>query len=334
MAGLGHSGFSHSESPVGAITGGSPIGKVYKSSAGGTDNLNLNYNDIEGLRASAANTAMITTYSIPLSMFKHSVLLLPQDLYLGGLKLTITVNFSAINDYCFIAGDANFNNATALTSPTPGGVGSVSLSGLQLRLAVEDNNEIAQLLVQKVASSGLKLAIPSIVESKWSTDASNYSSNVVHLNVSRGQKLLRCYSTQMTHNGTPTARLCTFWNNNNTLNALWTSCRDSINNRYLQDSALANYDAYKFMKDSLSDTCIQNYNQWATSACVYMQDFSGYKSAELSGRENNDAGLSLLQPIDYTVEFSKATQAQFFFVWCITQKVLDIKAGSVNVSVM
>ena len=328
LASVGTTGFSKANSAVSAMDANSPLGVVYKPTVG-SNPLVVNFSDIENARVGAINTAQTTAYSIPLNMIKHSILSMPQDLYFGGLKLTLTFNFDATNNYCFTAGDLNFNGATPLEA------GAGSITGLSLRLAQEDNPEVSALLVQKVNSSGLKLAFPQVVESKWTTDASASASNVVHLNISRGSKFLRAYSTQMTNIGTPAgAGRSAFWNNNNNASGLWTTVRDSVNNKYLQDITLSPADAYKFTKDLLKGSCVQTYEQWLNSACVYVQDFSGFSGDELDGRENNDCGLSLTQAVDYQVDWTKATQSQYHFIWCVCQKVLDIKAGTVNVSVM
>ena len=328
LASVGTPGFSKANCASATKTANTPLGIVYAPTSGSNDHA-INFGDIENARVGSANAITTTSYSIPLSMIKHSILSMPQDLYMGGLKLTLTFNFDATNNYCLTVGDLDFDSATALVA------GTATIANLALRLAQEDNPEVSSLIVQKVNSSGLKLAFPQVVESKWTTDGSASASNVVHLNVSRGGKFLRAYSTQMTNYGTPVGAVrSSFWNNNNNASGLWTTVRDSINNKYLQDVSLSPQDAYKFIKDTLKNGCVQTYEQWLNSACVYVQDFSGYSGVELAGKENADCGLSLAQPVDYQVDWTKASQQQYHFIWCVCQKVLDIRAGAVNVSVM
>ena len=284
--------------------------------------------------ANAAAPALNAHYRIPLSMFKHTILVMEKDIYWGQiiiLRLTFAT-VEKIGAYTLqtvpYAGAAN-----AFLPWLPIAVATVA--NLHLQIARCADPIVAAQLVSKVNSSGHRLVVPYVQQYMLQNNTPLTAVNL-KLNVGYGQRLLRIYN--VIYSNQPLAQqvglqyLC----HNNVANALVTSYYTTLNNSRLQDSDISclNLMDYSHMKVMLKGCAIQGVRSYRAVHC-HIDNWSAGKSKDWSKADSEEVvdGLSLEMEQSYswypTVPVDGNTRA--YYSYMIVQKELNISSSMITI---
>lgn len=325
-----------SAGPGGGGTVSLPLGNARRIDIDGNNVINGadNYNETQRYIQTGSTTAVSPLYrqfSIPLGeLCPHSLMSLNKSLYFGQ-ALIMMVRWSQVS---------RIGWQTAGTTGATGGAvaltGTMTINNLQLRLAVENNQDVVKSLVDKVNTSGLSLTIPYIYAYVYSVQANQV--NTTHqqrYNRSHGKKLLNIYSFAM--QTAPLANLST-----DISNLLATGVVDGVNkskvnvlNPQLNNVTLSEYpincvanEDYELMKPVIKGSCIANVDQYNYDR-VWIQSWRKGKSCEYMSCDDINDGVDLDVELNYSIDYTcpSATPALRYFQVAVTQRTLTINPG-------
>ena len=147
----------------------------------------VNYFEPAYFIVSANATAVTYNIQFPLRLIKNSVFSIEKNLYFDATTY-LKVYFGSLSKICYNS-DSNANpsagNKTVYT-------GNASISNFQLMLAVESNQDLRTMVINKVASGGLSYLIPYVQAFKNSN--SGQSQNIsIQLDQGNGRTLTKVY---------------------------------------------------------------------------------------------------------------------------------------------
>ncbi len=147
----------------------------------------MNYSEPAYFSVSATATAVTYNIQFPLRLIKNSVFSIDKNLYFGQTTY-LKVYFGPLSKICYNS-DSNLNpSAGAKTVYT----GAASISNFQLMLAVESNQALRTMTINKVNSGGLSYLIPYVQAFKNSN--SGTSQNIsIQLDQGNGRSLMKVY---------------------------------------------------------------------------------------------------------------------------------------------
>jgi hypothetical protein len=134
-------------------------------------------------KGSVVNTASVLDVSIPLSCFKQTILSVDKQLYFPG-NIVVQIYWAPNDAYAFVATDSASPQTGAASLST-----AINITNIRLDLAVEQNLNIINQVVNMVKSEGLTMNIPypSVVRT-------NITSQSVH---SYSLQLTRAYGNKI-----------------------------------------------------------------------------------------------------------------------------------------
>jgi len=140
----------------------------------------------------AAVPNLVYNIQFPLKFIKNSVFSIDKDIYLAQtsyLKLYI----GPINKVCYISGAQDFpsNNGPDATNKALY-TGAATITNLQLMLAVENNQDLRTMIINKVATTGLTYMIPYIQSYKNNNNGGTQNISIA-LDQANGHSLLKVY---------------------------------------------------------------------------------------------------------------------------------------------
>lgn len=279
---------------------------------------------------------------LPLKMFYGTLLALDKDLYFGEqLRLTIRWNLGKKMGWTITNGTAPYGaQAAAADNATAADdfVSAPTISGLNLRVAVENNDAVAQTIKSRVAGEGITINMPYVYNWKGSTSGSGTDSFIRKLNRSHGIRLLRMISGVF--GAVQTGPLYTNMQNFTwsqpgppAYGNKWSSYRDFIDSRPLCDDLLTVSDqlAYLHSMEKLKGSLIKGVRDWMCFP-VLISDFSGVQKAiDYPKTDSAASGLDLSQEREYMLQINTTVAGQFCYLFAVTLKQLHISSAGVAV---
>lgn len=284
------------------------------------------YIGLQHIIVSAANTLAGGTvnWSLPMSIFKNSILAMNLDQYFGGQSIFLTITWDA-QPYSGYIGTTIASDGLAILA------GNVSISNLYFNLAVE-TNQVAQM----VARSNKSYSIPYTYTSKIAFTAGGLQSTQVRYNRSQGSKLKKIYWAPFTTDET----LSNAFNHSNAtvrnaagdadVAANTTSFYSLLNNQRLQqfNPVCANFEDYYLIRSKLKGTPIATSRSYY-QLYVWIEDFtSGEVKVDDSFLTD---GFSLEEDALYTMNCT-ATAAQTHQVFSVVERTLHLEDGRITLS--
>jgi hypothetical protein len=298
----------------------SAVGAAQIPSIGYTENCYF----VQGIaRDGSLAGQMNVSYSIPLSAIHHTVLALDKDLYFGQ-TLILRIHFAAVNRLGWVA-----PSATDIATSAAVLDGAVTISNLQLNLAIEVSPPVVEAIQSKVKSSGLDITIPYVYSYLYSSPSGTSSNVQYRLNSGHGMRLLNIYHAVVNTGATPNV----IYDQSNQADAKITTYFTSLDNVPLQENrpVCATADDYDIHQPLIQGSCIQNLNMyrhnkvhidsWRSGPCVSWKDLDGIED-----------GLSLDNERVYSGEFTTVSAAYKHFTFIVVQRKLRISNdGSISV---
>jgi hypothetical protein len=140
-----------------------------------------------------ANGAVIYNVQFPLSLIKNSIFSMDKALYLGQVSY-LKLYFGPISKVCYIStGNAqpSANGPTAwAANATAGANNQITINNLQLLLAIENNPDFRQQMINQVASGGQSLIIP-YVQSYKNSNLGAVQNISIQMDAGNGRSLVK-----------------------------------------------------------------------------------------------------------------------------------------------
>lgn len=284
---------------------------------------------IQTLAADDATADLYRQFSIPLGLIApHSLLSLNKSLYFGQ-ALIMVIRWSQVSRIGWRSAAAAGTTPVALD-------GVMTVNNLQLRLAVENNQEVVKSLVDRVNTVGMSLTIPYVYSYVYSVASS--AANATHqqrYNRSHGKKLLNVYSFSM-----QTAALANLDTDIN--NLLASGLVDGVNmskinsfNPQLNNVTLSEYpiscltaEDYELMKPVIKGSCVANVNQYRYDR-VWVQSWRKGKSCNYIDCDDINDGVDLDVELNYSIDYTMGASAPALrlFQVAVVQRTLTVNPG-------
>jgi len=273
------------------------------------------HDQFRGANAAAASVSALR-YVLKFGELPHCLLGVDKDLFFGE-TLILNITWALNTQIGF--------QETRADGAYAAGLGGVSLSNLNLYLAVETNRMVAESVISK-AQAGLALTIPYVYTNRYQTGAgASLQSIQIRINRGHGKSLLKIY-----HIPYLVA---------NTQNLLYlhdvavttTSFYTTVDNDRMQDNVMipSNYGHLPYIEAAVKGCAIDssdslNYN------FVWIEDFSGAPTCDWKLTDTAEGGLPLSQERIWTLLHTQlaATAHRSFYV---TQKTLFIAPNQIVV---
>lgn len=263
-------------------------------------------------------TAFTINYSIELGRIPHTIFSQEADLYLANEQLVMRVVFSPTVEFTFQANDGALAGAAAATVVS-------TIANVALRLAYQDNSEVAALVKQKVLTSGLEFNIQyPWLRSETSDANTSYSRQWSNLNMSLGSNLLAVYTVPCRQTG-----VAVRYNNNSLGAAIVDNFRNFIDNLPLQDANRTELQYWQDILHYIEGSIITNHRYFQQNLS-FVQNFTSMKLTELA-KKTPESGISLASSRTYEINFpTKVNAAVQVFNWFICSRKLRIGPGGVS----
>lgn len=277
--------------------------------------------------AGAAGTGRLSIrVQLPLKMIYGSLLAVDKDMYFNEqLRLTIRWNQAAKWGYLSAISPQSVAGASVDLTEIP------TISTVQLKVAVETNDAVAQGLISKVMSEGVKLNIPFVAMQKFVGSGANGQTDTVirKFNRGNGAKLLRVLCGIFSNVQTG-ARYC---NNYNYGSTKWSSYKTFLDSRPIQDDTLAMADmsAYQYHAEKLKGSVIKDFKDWAQCPTI-IEDFSGVpRSCNYPENDHANSGLDLSTEREFAFQYTNASANAFnVYLFAVCQKHLEISREGIK----
>lgn len=299
------------------------------------------YNAVANYIASpTAETALAVRVQLPLKMIYGSLLAVDKDLYFGE-QLRLTIRWNQGTKWGWTSATSSFEGTAATADLAAAQL--PSLTTVQLRVAVEVNDAIAQGLKSKVMGEGLNLNVPFtfVYKAVGSATASDVTTVIRKLNRGHGAKLLRVLAGLYTSSQTGNI----YCNNYNYFTAggvvptKWLSYRTMLDSKPIQDDTLLMSDmsAYQYHAEKLKGSVIKDFKDWAQCPTI-IEDFSGVINAkDYPENDTANSGLDLTTEREFAFQYTNTSAggaqgaaALNVYLFCICQKKLHIGKDGVQ----
>ena len=302
------------------------------------DSTNFAYNCPQSHGLSAANTAYVYSFDVPLSqVVPHTVLGLDKDLHWGGEALRLEITWAPGNE-----------TSCKVTTVDYSGAGDLSAvadqlynfpSAPSLHLAIQDNQSISQSIMSQVVSSGIHMNVQYLSETYETTSTDTLYSRIIKLNLARGGRLLRSIYGFHLNGGHKIRYNLANVLSYNTANGASTyerlsNIRTWVNSQAQQDRALSPMEWFRYNYKVYSDTIYPHAQAWLESNSAFVEDYSGLRAAELAKVHSVDGGMSLANPIDLQIDVTKKGAQLGFFHLAVLSRVLHITQSGVDVTMV
>lgn len=278
----------------------------------------------------AANASPDIDVKIDLGMIYNTILAMDKDLYLGR-PIVLRLVFNSASQIYFTSTHATATGpgADALVA----GAGAVTISDMNLFLAIEKNETIVRGLVGQV-QKGMKILMPYVHYSKRLIPQSTTQNISLRFDSTHGQKLQKIYHSLF--HATESVNTC-YDNSNmggtNTVKLI--TYHTEIQGERLQEFEvnIANQEDYMMIKDKLQGSVIQNADIFYYNHFV-LDDFTECRSvSEQTGMEFNCLqGLDISdREIKWDIACTTSSNAFNHYSFAICQRTLDISPSGVLV---
>jgi hypothetical protein len=279
------------------------------------------YTESEYFIAGADNAATVLNVALPLGEFKQTFLSSSQDSFFQEV-IELRLVWAQSGKMGF--GDAPAGGAV-VASPVP------SISELFLYQALQTDPSICNQLIRMV-QSGKSQRIPYVYTYREAFNGSTYNRNL-RFNASHGDRLLRI----MHCNADASESNAKFGQIDNGINAgvgrvvssFYTSM-DNLRQQEVDVQTGASAIDYKFMKDLLAGSCIQDRSGYNHSR-VWIDSFDGVKSCDYEEMDDCKNGLNLtgIERQWGLNQTNNGSQAGVNYVFAVTQKMLTQSGGQI-----
>lgn len=271
---------------------------------------------------SAAGDIFIN-YSIPLSAFHHTVLAQNKDLYFGQ-SLNLRIHWAPTNVLGFGSSAAgNFATVENLHD-------ECKINNIRLYLAVETNNQIKQMLINKVSTQGLSLTVPYVHSYVYNSPSATSSSDQRKFNRGHGQRLLNLYHC-VYHNTTTGVYA---FDINNLANAKVISFQSQLDNVNMQEIVVTSNQGedYAMLKDKLKNSVIQSNDIYKYNR-VWIESWRDGKTCEWPSKDDVADGLDLNTERIYNINLTTVEAGFRQYMFAVVQRTLNISPdGSVTMN--
>lgn len=278
----------------------------------------------QGVARDGSNAGDIhVNFSIPLAELHHTICSLDRDLYFGQ-SMILRIQFAAVNQLGWVA-----PSATDIATSAAVLDGAVTLSNMQMNLAVEVSPPAVESIQNKVRSSGLELLIPYVYSYLFASSSGTSSNVQYRFNSGHGQRLMNIYHAVYNTGATPNVA----YDKSNLASAKIVSYQTSLDNVQLQEvrPVCAEGDDYMLHRELLEKSCIQNQNIYRHNK-VHVDSWRSGKCAEWKKHDGVADGLSLDNERIWNAEFTTASAAYRHMTFAIAQRSLKINNnGSIEV---
>lgn len=263
-------------------------------------------------------------------MLKHTILGLDRDQYFGEIVL-VRIQWNPTSRWVFGGTEQN-DFATGYTAYTAGDL-QARVSELHMRLALESNPQIANSIMQKVAS-GWEYLVPFVYE-RLALRAGGSSQNVEErLNRSHGRSLVRIYTAPFTDVSTGRGAYDhqNLYNKTNDVCEKITSYYTSLNSERLQQDTLVCNDnmPYQYVRDKLEGSCVRSADEFGYNFC-HIDDWSGRKFVETELVDKAEMGLSLENEQLWSMSIEKPPTVNLnIYSFIVCQRVLSFREGMIS----
>ncbi|HRP36490.1 MAG TPA: hypothetical protein PLS50_01635 [Candidatus Dojkabacteria bacterium] len=131
------------------------------------------------------NTDVTYHIQFPLRLIKNTLFSIDKNLFFGKASY-LSLYFGTISKVCY---QSNSNDNPSAGTKLPY-TGNATISNIKLMLAVENNNDIKQLVMDKFNTKGISLTIPFVFAQKNSNQNTNQVQNY-ELNSGNGRSLIK-----------------------------------------------------------------------------------------------------------------------------------------------
>ena len=264
---------------------------------------------------SALATAISYKFRIELSQIKNTIADLDKDVYFRGEIIYARITWASLSQVGCQAGTANTLANQAATAAIP-------ITNLNMYLAVEKNEVLANQVKQQVMSKGLNILIDYVHAHNQNLTGSSQSLSQRYSRA-HGRTLRKIYSIPYVGSHT---QLSNYYNHHfSQLNETIVNMYTMLNNERLQqwNMVSANGDEYMVMKDILKGSVIQTRDQFL----AYYFFVDTFDNLRLHEREPNVlSGLSLDQEQKYDVlaTLDAGAAARNWYCFAVCQRMLMI----------
>jgi len=262
--------------------------------------------------------------NIPFSMFKNTILSLDKDIYFGEIIILRAVWSPSVK-----IGFYNSGSATDFTNLAAALATNVSVSNINLYVAVEKNPELVNGLRALIASGGHNVLIPYVYTFKNSLPASTSQNVSLRFNRAHGSRLLKIYHTLF--NGTESS--VTAYDHNNINGVKCASYYTMLNNERLQEFNVdtTSLDDWNLQKDSLKGSVLQTSNMFQYN-WFHRDRWDGLSLKDEESQSNLETGLDLSVEQKWDIYCTTATATAYnHYDFAVTQKMLTISSAGITV---
>lgn len=279
-----------------------------------------------GVRNGSAQGQMNINYSIPLSELHHTICSLDKDLFFGQ-SLLFRCQFSPVSKLGWVS-----TSATDLNTNVAELDGAVSLSDIEINLAVEVSPQVVETIQNKVKTGQLNMFIPYVYSYLFNSGASTSSNVQYRFNSGHGQRLLNVYHAVANTGATSNV----VYDISNQLAAAIgkvTSYQTSLDNVPLQETRIDCTDGedYTLMRNLLSKCCIQDSNTYRHNK-VHIDSWRSGACCEWDDRDHMLDGLALDNERIWAAEFTTVSAAYRHFTFAVCQRLLSISNAGVRIN--
>lgn len=279
------------------------------------------YTEMQYFRQSTVNENVSVNFSFPLAkLAPHTLFSVDKDFYFGQ-NLLLYINWSSKQN-CGFATTSATNMATDLAVVTA----NITINNIRLRLAVETNQQIANVIMSKVNSEGgMKLMVPYV--RSFLNSNSNASTNFVHqqkINLTHGQRLLQVYNVLM--HITPS--LSTRHDKSNLVQIKTSSLMNQINSFNLTENRidLTKGELWEQHREIVKGSCIQGSNVYAHNECNILS-FRDGRCVDWLDSDCVIDGIDLSEEQTIAIDRTTVSAGYRSYMFVVTQKMLSILPG-------
>ena len=275
----------------------------------------LDYTDYQYIKVvgdGAGLGAFNCDYNIPLSQFHHTIASVNRDLYFGQ-ALQLRIYWAPLNKMGMSMDDNILTNPAVLT------IGKVD--EIRMLLAVENDPNVVDSLVQRVRSQGLEMNVPYVYGFQYSTPAGVQSTIQQRINSGHGHSLLNVY--HVVYNTLSTNQFA--YDIENVSAKKVKSFQTQIDNQNLTEIIVncEKLEDYQLMQDLIHGSTIQSSKQYQANR-VHVDSFRAGRCKDWKDMDSDIDGLSLEAERLWSIQQNTENKAFRQYTWMVVQRLMRI----------
>ena len=153
---------------------------------------NINYLEPAYFNCGALNGIVSFNVQFPLRLLKHTAFEVDKNLYFGGQTSYFKVYFGPLSKICYLS-TSNASPSAGTKTPYVAAAGSATITNFVVYMAVEQNQDLRALTMNRVMSpAGLNYIIPYVQSFKNSNNGTSQNINI-QIDAGSGKSLVRTY---------------------------------------------------------------------------------------------------------------------------------------------